>query len=319
MNEASTAGDRIDLLQTFVRIVESGSLSAAASRMDTTQPTISRRLQALERHFGVRLLQRSTHAITLTPDGERCLAMARSLIDAWQSMQEDLRGSRHAPSGTLKVLMPHALGQSQLVEPLADYLRTYPDMQVEWLLHDRRLDFAAEGIDCAVQVGEIADPTVVVVPLFPLPRIVVASPTLLGRRKPPRSPEGLHELPWLALQTFYRDRVELHRIDGSTDSEGRGTHGFDIRPRLRTDSLYALRSAVLAGLGVGIVSAWLVADDLKAGRLVQLVPAWAAPPLPVQLIYPYARFYPARLRRFLEVIKAYGQQQTAWAKERATP
>jgi DNA-binding transcriptional LysR family regulator len=313
MNETAFAGDRIELLQTFVRIVESGSLSAAALLLNTTQPTISRRLQTLERHFGVRLLQRSTHAINLTPDGERCLVMARSLIDAWQSMQEDLRGSRHAPSGTLKVLMPHALGQSQLVEPLAAYLRAYPDMQVEWLLHDRRLDFAAEGIDCAVQVGDIADPTVVVVPLFPLPRIVVASPALLGRRRPPRSPEGLHELPWLALQTFYRDRVELHRTDGSD------LHSFDIRPRLRTDSLYALRSAALAGLGVGIVSAWLVADDLKSGRLVQLVPAWAAQPLPVQLIYPYARFYPARLRRFLEVVKAYGQQQTAWANADATP
>jgi len=313
MNDASFAGDRIELLQTFVRIVESGSLSAAALLMDTTQPTISRRLQALERHFGVRLLQRSTHAITLTPDGERCLAMSRSLIDAWQSMQEDLRGSRHAPSGTLKVLMPHALGQSQLVEPLAEYLRAYPDMQVEWLLHDRRLDFAAEGIDCAVQVGDIADPSVVVVPLFPLPRIVVAAPALLGKRKTPRDPEGLHDLPWLALQTFYRDRVELHRTE---DGE---THGFDIRPRLRTDSLYALRTAVLAGLGVGIVSAWLVADDLQAGRLVRLVPEWSAPPLPVQLIYPYARFYPARLRRFLEVIKSYGQQQTAWGHARAAP
>jgi DNA-binding transcriptional LysR family regulator len=181
------------------------------------------------------------------------------------------------------------------VEPLAEYLRAYPDVQVEWLLHDRRLDFAAEGIDCAVQVGEIADPTVVVVPLFPLPRIVVAAPALLGRRKPPRTPEGLHELPWLALQTFYRDRVELHRKDGGKDSDGSDTHGFDI------------------------VSAWLVADDLQSGRLVQLVPQWAAPPLPVQLIYPYARFYPARLRRFLEVIKAYGQQQTAWANAHATP
>ena len=80
MKEAPIALDRIELLQTFVRIVESGSLSAAAQRLDTTQPTVSRRLQALERHFGVRLLRRSTHAATLTPDGERCLAMARSLI-----------------------------------------------------------------------------------------------------------------------------------------------------------------------------------------------------------------------------------------------
>jgi DNA-binding transcriptional LysR family regulator len=305
MKETPTASDRIELLQTFVRIVESGSLSAAAQRMDTTQPTISRRLQALERHFGVRLLQRSTHAATLTPDGERCLTMARSLIDEWEAMQESLRGSRSAARGTLKVLVPHALGQDSLVEPLANYLRTHPEVHVEWQLSDRRPDFVAEGFDCAVQVGEVDDPNLVAVPLFALPRIVIASPALLGRRRPPQTPDGLSELPWLALQTFYRDRVVLHPVDGGAQQ------AFDIRPRLRTDSLYALRSAALAGLGAAIVSAWLVADELRAGRLLHLAPQWAASPLPVHLVYPYARFQPARLKRFLEVFKAHGRRQGA--------
>jgi DNA-binding transcriptional LysR family regulator len=304
MKDTRLAIDRIELLQTFVRIVESGSLSAAAERLDTTQPTVSRRLQALERHFGVRLLRRSTHAATLTPDGERCLTMARSLIDEWDAMQEELRGSRLAASGTLKVQVPHALGQEQLVAPLAQFLRAHPEVRVEWLLGDRPPDFAGEGIDCAVQVGEVTDPNVVAVPLYELPRIVIGAPALLGRQ-PPRTPEQLRELPWLALQTFYRDRVVLHPVGGGTAQR------FDIRPRLRTDSLYALRSAVLAGLGVAIVSAWLVTDDLRDGRLVHLAPGWRAEPLPVQLVYPPARFQAARLRRFLEVVKAYGQSLAA--------
>lgn len=299
MKDTALAGDRIELLQTFVRIVESGSLSAAAQRLDTTQPTVSRRLQALERHFGVRLLQRSTHAATLTPDGERCLAMARSLIDEWEAMQESLRGSRSAASGTLKVLVPHALGQGSLIEPLAHYLRAHPDVNVEWLLSDRRPDFVAEGFDCAIQVGEINDPNLVVVPLFSLPRIVIAAPSLLGRRRPPQTPDGLHALPWLALQTFYRERVVLHPVQGGAP------HAFDIRPRLGTDSLYALRSAALAGLGAAVVSAWLVVEELRAGRLVHLCPQWVASPLPVHLVYPYARFQPARLKRFLEAIKSH--------------
>lgn len=301
MKEASLAVDRIELLQTFVRIVEGGSLSAAAQRLNTTQPTVSRRLQALERHFGVRLLRRSTHAATLTPDGERCLAMARSLIDEWDAMQEELRGSRRAASGTLKVLVPHALGQEQLVAPLAQYLRAHPEVHVEWLLADRQADFVAEGIDCAIQVGEVRDPNVVAVPLFELPRIVIGAPALLEHHKAPRTPEQLRELPWLALQTYYRDRVVLHPVGGGAAQR------FDIRPRLRTDSLYALRSAVLAGLGVAVVSAWLVTEDLREGRLVHLVPDWRAEPLPVQLVYPPARFQAARLRRFLEIVKAHGQ------------
>ncbi|MBL0919903.1 MAG: LysR family transcriptional regulator [Hydrogenophaga sp.] len=302
MKETSPASDRIELLQTFLRIAESGSLSAAAQRLDTTQPTVSRRLQALERHFGVRLLQRSTHAATLTPDGERCVVMARALVDEWEAMQETLRGSRGAASGTLKVLVPHALGQSQLVEPLAQYLHAHPDVRVEWLLSDRRPDFVAEGIDCAIQVGEIDDPNLVVIPLNALPRIVVGAPALLGRRRPPQTPEALQALPWLALQTFYRDRVDLHPVAGGPP------RSLAIQPRLRTDSLYALRSAALAGLGAAVVSAWLVADELREGRLVHLAPGWAAAPLPVQLAYPYARFQPARLKRFIEAVKAHAKR-----------
>ncbi|RYZ05433.1 MAG: LysR family transcriptional regulator [Comamonadaceae bacterium] len=298
MKEPTFATDRIELLQTFVRIVESGSLSAAALRMDTTQPTVSRRLQALERLFGVRLLQRSTHAVKLTADGERCFALSRSLLDEWQAMEEDLRGTRDAPTGTLRVLVPHAFGQAQLVAPLARYLDAYPEVRVEWLLHDRRPDFIAEGIDCAIQVGAVDDPSVVAVPLFEVPRIVIGAPALLAGREAVRDARDLQAFPWLAFQTFYRDRVVLNRArDGATEA-------FTIQPRLSTDSLYALRSAALAGLGVGIVSAWLVEDDLRAQRLVHLAPDWAAAPLPVHAVYPYARYYPARLRRFLEVIRA---------------
>lgn len=300
MKEASFSGDRIELLQTFVRIVESGNLSAAAQRMDTTQPTVSRRLQALERLFGVRLMRRSTHALTLTPDGQRCYALSQALLGEWQALDEELRGAEAAPTGTLRVLVPHALGQEQLVAPLARYLETFPEVDVEWLLQDRRPDFAAEGIDCAIQVGTVDDPGLVAIPLFDLPRIVVGAPSLVAGRDLPADASQLQDWPWLALHTFYRDRVEMRRI-----ADGAGAV-FPIRPRLRTDSLYALRHAALAGLGVGIVSAWLVQGDLAAGRLVHLVPQWQALPLPVHLVYPYIRHPPARLRRFIEVVKAAG-------------
>jgi DNA-binding transcriptional LysR family regulator len=297
MKEPGFAGDRIELLQTFIRIVEGGSLSAAAQRMNTTQPTVSRRLKALEQFFGVKLLQRSTHAIKLTPDGERCFALAGSLVEEWQSMDEAIRGVQDEPTGTLKVLVPHAFGQAQLVAPLVRYLQAFPQVRVEWLLHDRRPDFVAEGIDCAVQVGTVVDPTVVAVHLFDVPRIVVGAARLPEQPAPALEPAQLKDCPWLALQTFYQDRVVLNRLrDGATES-------FDIKPRMSTDSLYALRTAAIAGLGIGIVSAWVVEEDLRAGRLVHLVPDWAAASLPVYLVYPHARHYPARLRRFLDAIR----------------
>jgi DNA-binding transcriptional LysR family regulator len=153
-----TVGDRIQLMQTFVRIVEAGSLSAAAAQLGATQPTVSRRLQALERSLGTRLLSRSTHAMKLTEDGERCFARAKELIAAWDSFEADLRGAGAEPEGTLRVVAPHAFGQNVLVGPLAGYLRRYPRMSVDWLLHDRAPDFIADAVDCAIHVGEVNDP-----------------------------------------------------------------------------------------------------------------------------------------------------------------
>ncbi len=309
MNEAafSPSVDRIDLLQTFVRIVEAGSLSAAAAQLGATQPTVSRRLQALERTLGVRLLQRSTRQMKLTADGERCIERARELLAGWQAFEADLRGAGHAAEGSLRVVVPHAFGQQQLVAPLAAYLRDNPGVSVDWRLHDQQPDFIAQGIDCAVQVGDVDDAGLVAIRLWDVPRIVVAAPALLAGRAPLAHASELAALPWLAVSTFYLREVALRHAHSGEDCV------FAIQPRMRTDSLYALRSAALLGTGVGIVSAWLVADDLAAGRLVQLVPQWRAPALPAWLVYPYARFYPARLRRFVEAMRGARPEGTVRA------
>jgi DNA-binding transcriptional LysR family regulator len=293
---AATA-DRMMLVETFVRIVDAGSLSAAARLLETTQPTISRRLKALERSLGVRLLQRSTHAMTLTDDGARCYTRAKGLIAAWQEFESEIRGAGDEPVGLLRVIAPHAFGQQQLVAALAEYLRRYPRMTVDWTLHDRTPDFIAEGIDCAIRVGDIPDPSVVAIPLGEVPRIVVAAPVILDGSAPPAHPDQLSRLPWIALSTFYRDEATLtHARTGETVR-------FAIQPRLVTDNLYATRSAALLGVGAAIVSSWAVREELEAGRLVQLVHEWQAASLPIHLIYPPARFYPARLRRFIDLMR----------------
>lgn len=124
MNDYSTAGiDRIDLLRTFIRIVDAGSLSAAATQLGTTQPTVSRRLQALERSLGLQLLNRSTHRMQLTGDGERCYGFARQVLESWGEMEAELLGARDDPRGTLRVQVPHAFGQNQLVARSASICR----------------------------------------------------------------------------------------------------------------------------------------------------------------------------------------------------
>lgn len=212
------------MLQTLVRIVDSGSLSAAAAQMNTSQPTISRRLQVLEQLLGVKLIQRTTHAMKLTDDGERCYQHARKLIEHWQIMEDELRGVRDEPVGVLRVRAPHAFGQDQLIGPLGDYLQRYRQTSVEWTLNDHSPDFIPEGVDCAIHVGAVTDPSVVAVLLAQVPRIVVAAPELLARHTPLAQIGDLAQLPWLALNSFYRNEVTLTHTASGED------YRFDIVP-----------------------------------------------------------------------------------------
>jgi DNA-binding transcriptional LysR family regulator len=284
-------------MRTFVRIVESGNLSAAAMQLGTTQPTVSRRLQTLEQQLGAKLILRTTHAMKLTDDGERCYAHARKLIEQWYALEDELGGAGDEPVGILRIRAPHAFGQDQLIGPLMEYLKRYSEMSVDWMLNDRSPDFIAEGIDCAIHVGALTEANMVAILLAEVPRIVVAAPSLIAQYPKVTEVRDLSKLPWVALSTFYRNEVALNH-----DTEGE-TYQFGITPKLATDSLYALRNVTLMGLGAAISSSWVVQEDIRQGRLVNLLPQWRAKSLPVYLVYPYASYYPARLRRFMTLIR----------------
>lgn len=289
--------DRVELMRTFVRIVEAGSLSAAAVQMNTTQATVSRRLQSLETLLGVRLILRTTHAMKLTDDGERCYQHARRVIDSWVALEDEVGHAEDEPVGVLRVRASHAFGQEQLLEPLTQFLMRYPRLNVEWMLNDRSADFLSDNIDCAIRVGAEIDPATVSVLLAEVPRCIVASPELLSRFAPVDTPDDLSALPWVALNTFYREHIEL--FEGESSQPLR----IAISPRLSTDSLYVARKSALTGLGVAVVSSWTVEEDIHEGRLVHLLPDWQPAALPVHLVYPWSRYYPARLRRFLEMMR----------------
>ncbi len=295
-------------MRTFIRIVESGSLSAAARQLDTTQATVSRRLQSLETLLGVRLLLRTTHAMKLTDDGERCYHHARRVIDSWLALEDEVGQAEDEPVGILRVRAPHAFGQEQLLPPLMQFLTRYPQLSIEWKLNDRSVDFLSDDIDCAIRVGAEVDPATVSVLLAEVPRSVVASPALLAQFTVPAHPDDLSALPWVALSTFYHQHIELFKRGEKEPTR------VAISPRLSTDSLYVARNTALMGLGIAAVSSWTVEEDIREGRMVHLLPDWQPAPLPVHLVYPWSRYYPARLRRFLEMMREIMPQMAGMRK-----
>ncbi len=189
--------DRVELMRTFVRIVEAGSLSAAARQLATTRATVSRRLQSLETMLGVRLMLRTTHTTRLTDDGERCYQHARRVIDSWLALEDEVGQTEDEPVGVLRVRAPHAFGRDQLLKPLTQFLQRYPQLSVEWMLNDRSVDFLGDNLDCAIRVGVEVDPATVSVLLAEVPRSVVASPALLARFPAVNTPDDLQHLPGL--------------------------------------------------------------------------------------------------------------------------
>lgn len=291
--------DRLDLIQSFVRIVEAGSISAAARLLGISQPALSRRLKSLEHYLGMQLIQRSTHHLILTPDGERSFERFRTILANWGAMESEIRGARDEPQGHLRVLAPHAFGQDRLIGPLASYLARYPRMTLEWNLHDDRSlhDFIAEGIDCAIQVGHLRDVNLVARHLGDIPRILIAAPDFIPASLKLTHPRQLADLPWIALTTFYQNEMEFtHQTTGERVR-------VEFQTRMRTDNLYAMRNAVRHGIGIAAGSSWVMQDDLAQGQLLQLLPQWQLSSLPVSLIYPYAPFYPAKLRCFIDLMQ----------------
>lgn len=294
--------DRILLLTTWVRIVEAGSLSAAAKQLKTTQPTVSRRLQSLEQIFKCKLMLRTTHQLKLTDEGDTCYQHAKQLLEQWSILEDSVGSDTAKIKGRLRVRAPHAFGQQQLIKPLMEYLTLYPEMRIDWLLNDISPDFLADNIDCAIHVGAITNPNVVAKLIGYVPRIIVAAPKVIKKHGDINNISELQQWPWIAVSTFYNHELILK----NTLSNELSVLGLD--PILSTDNLYSALECIKGGLGIGAISSWLVKPYLLTGQLVHMAEHWQADPLPIYFVYPYSNYYSKRLRLFMEVMTIGIQQ-----------
>ena len=289
----STRFDRLALLATFVRIAERGSLSAAARDLGMSQPSVSRQLAALEALLGTTLVNRTTHALALTPDGADVLADARRMLGEWEGLTERLSDDAEL-RGTLRVVAPVALGQRHLVGAALAFARDHPAISIEWRLTDRAIRFAEEGCDVWIRVGPVPDDTLVVREIARVERLVVATSDLAARYEG----EPLERWPWLALGPFEGARITLSGENGTE-------RAFMVEPRFVTDNILALLEAARAGLGAAILPRWLAADELETGLLVDAVPELRAARLPIHLALASGTHRPARVERFAEIVEEW--------------
>ncbi|MEM9234507.1 MAG: LysR family transcriptional regulator [Pseudomonadota bacterium] len=283
--------DRLSLLETFVRIAERGSISAAARDIGLSQASASRQLSDLETRLGMRLVHRTTHELSLTTDGVAVLARARSLLQDWNEMSDAVAGDGKL-RGPLKIVAPVALGQLHLASAAVDFQLQYPDITIDLQLEDGEIRFAETGCDLWVRAGRPADDTLIHLPLAGVERLVAASSTLVGRQRF-RSPEDIAALTMVSLTPFEGEDIPLTRKKGPT----RMVKGKSC---LTTNNIFAALTAVRQGIGYAVLPKWLITEDLESGQLIDLLPEWRAPSLPITAAYRAGGYQPRRLKAFLD-------------------
>ncbi|CAB3799926.1 HTH-type transcriptional regulator DmlR [Pararobbsia alpina] len=264
-------------LRTFLRIVERGSLSAAAKDLGTTQPTVSRQLQDLETTYGAALLIRTTRSLRVTDAGRMVYEQARLVVQSDDILRERLMGDDAQVEGRIRIAAPSGFGAFVIAPFCGRFVERYSRVELQLCLSDGRSDLISEGIDVAVRIGQLGDSSLFARPLVALEEILVGHPRWSSR--PIARPVDLLTLPWVAFSGL---------SDGDEVVFERNAHKqkITVMPRFRIDQINGHREALLAGAGIGLIHRYAVDTDIREGRLVQLLPDWQRPEWPVNAMFP---------------------------------
>lgn len=254
-------------VRAFVSVVKHHSFAKAAQELKMTASSVSRLVKALEQELGVLLINRTTRAMSLTDPGKHFYADCGAVFDQLQSAFERVRDEHDRPRGILKLSTPVSFGRTHVVPHLTAFLEAYPEVHLDLLMTDRFVDVVAEGVVVAIRIGRLDNSSLVARKLLSNRRVLVASPDYLDRRGVPCEIEDLKEHECIIL-TVNRDG-EHWRLVGPEGARS-------IRPagRARADSGDAVRQFAIDGMGIGFLSAVTVAEAMRSGQLVQILPQW---------------------------------------------
>jgi DNA-binding transcriptional LysR family regulator len=286
--------DRIDALQTFIRVMEAGSFTQAADDMGLGQPAISKRIALLEAEFGCRLFVRTTRKVRPTADADRVLKLAKEVVALYQSAGAgpDRIGK---PSGTLRMSVPTSFGRHFFGPIFAEYVRRYPGVRLDVSYSEQFADLVESGMELAIRIGVLSSSSLVARRVGTTRRLLVAAPSLIARHAAPLLPDDLRRLPCI---TYSR----LSQKNQWTFEAETGRHVVDIAPAMTCDDADVMTLAALEGLGVAVLPDWCAAAPLAQGRLVRLLPDHPVPSLPIHVVYPDARWLSWRAQLFRDLL-----------------
>ena len=285
--------DKVGAMTTFVRIVDAGSLTAAAATLDTSLPTVVRTLAALERHLGVSLLERTTRRIYLTDDGAQYLERCRVILSAMEDAEEALVSRRSEPAGRLVVTASALFGRRYVAPIVCDFVRRYPKVSAEMLFLDRVANLVEEGIDVGVRIAHLRDSSMRAIQVGRTRRVVCASKEYLRRHGVPRTPAEV------GAHACVRHTGLVPRSEWQFRSGNRAVT-VPIASAVVCNDIDSAVNACVSGLGLGLFLSYMVAPNTKKGELEYVLQDYEVEPTPVQVVYPQTKLLSGKTRTFID-------------------
>lgn len=289
--------DRLAAMEAFVRVIETGSFSAAAQQLRLGQPAVSKAVGQLEQRLGVRLVLRSTRGLTPTEAGQSFYEEAKAIIERAEQAELAASSSGKGLSGRLRVSAPVTFARLHIVPKLKLLLREHPALEIEVILNDREVDVIEEGIDVPLWMGSLVDSALTARKVGSCRRVVLAAPRYFQEFGKPMKPQDLaqHETviyaqrPGGTTWTFQKDASEVR---------------VTVRGRVRVSAAEGVREAVFAGLGLTISSEWMFTRELASGAVEIALDDWRLPEMDLWAVFPAGRLASAKSRAFVAFVEA---------------
>lgn len=288
--------DLLLCIKTFVTVAEAGSFARAAERLGLSNAAVTRHVASLEERLGGRLLQRTTRKVRITEAGQLCLERFGRVLGDLQDIGQLVQGGAVEPQGLLRITSTTLFWMHRIAPALPEFQKRYPKVSLQANLTERVLDIVEEGYDLALQIVRPDAHSVVARSIVPLRRIVYASPEYLEQHGEPQRPDDLAKHNCL-VYAYSGETVEWLFRNGSAE------HRVEVNGTLRSSDANTLRLAALAGVGLARGPVFILADDLRAGRLVQLLPSYESVDPSLWAVYPSRRQLSAKVRAFIDFLE----------------
>lgn len=286
--------DKFEAMQRFVLVAQSGSFTKAADALGLPKSSVSHSVQSLEKNLGIRLFHRSTRSVTLTQDGETYFPQCQAILAEMDALDSQFQREPDDIRGVLRIDMPSRFASTVVIPHLADFLQTYPNIQLKISSADYRVDPVKQGIDCVVRVGDLNDSSLIARPLTQYRSVNCVSPSYAEKFGIPQT------LPELAHHKLIEYSHTLGNIDAQFEyTEDGKVKQLSMPSSLAVNGTDAYLKACLSGLGIAQIPVIGVESFIQQGQLMAILPEYEAAPMPVSLLYPSRRLPPKRLVVFM--------------------